>query len=142
MKIRLSDVDAERLGVAPVLEFDDSRMSSLEAIAMSKATGWSVVRLGHALQGHVLRDDNGPVFHRDPLGELVRDEAGNPSPVMDIPTEALVICTWLAVRRGGVDVAWKDFDVNLAAVDFGDEDEAEPGKAQRSGSTKRATSKT
>lgn len=143
MKITLSDEDAERLGVGPVVEFDERRLSSLEAIQMSKATKWSLIRFTNAF-GQVLRDDDGkPVMQRDASGEFVRDEAGGLIPVRDIETTALVLAVWLAVRRAGRDIAWKDFDINLIATDFEDEDEDdEQGKAPGGPTTTtKATSK-
>lgn len=140
MKFRLASSDALRLGCPQDVEFDAERIMGREAIMLSKI-GWPPDRLAADAHRPVLDGDGKPVFERDERGEFVRDGAGNPVVLFGVDPEALMAVLWLAVRRAGVDIDWKDFDVDLQGVEQLDEDE-EPGKATPATTSKRTTSRT
>lgn len=130
MKFRLSDEDAQRLDCPAEVEFDETRLSGREAIAMKKLTGWSLERLGQAMVGdRVIDADNNQVWQLDEHGDPEKDEAGNRIPLRSIDPEAMLVMAWLAVRRAVGDRSWKDFDINLMAMSSLD-DEVDEGKAE------------
>ena len=132
MKIRLSEEDATRYGVERDIEVDESKFMAREVIVMQKVTGWTVDKLGRALQGKVALDDDGkPLYLRDGEGNEVHDESGKRIPLREVDVEALLILAWMGVRRLNPEVKYVDFDIDLTGVNFGgDEDiEGDEGKA-------------
>lgn len=130
MKFALSEEDAERLGCPRTVEFDETRLTGREAIALKKLTGWTMERLGQAMEGTRVVDDDGNQVWQLKDGEPAVDEAGQKIPLLSIDPEALLVMAWLAVRRTVGDRPWKDFDVNLMALGDGEEEvEADEGKA-------------
>jgi hypothetical protein len=128
MRFRLTEDDAERLDCPQVIEFDENKLTGREAIALKKLTGWSMERLGQAMAGdRVVDDDGNQIWQLDEHGDPAKDEAGNRIPLRAIDPEALLVMAWLAVRRTAGDRPWKDFDINLMAM-TGD-DEVDEGKA-------------
>jgi hypothetical protein len=128
MKFRLSEEDAQRLGCPRDVEFREDRIMGREAIALSKI-GWPLERISLHVGGRPVVDDDGKAMHDlDEHGEVRRDPAGNPVVLLTIDPEAMLAMLWVAVRRTGVEVAWRDFDLNLMAVEWVEEDE--PGKAK------------
>ncbi len=116
MRFRLSEEDASRYGCDPEVEFDESRLTGREAIALKKQTGWSLERIGQAMVGdRVVDSDGGQVWQLDEHGDPELDEAGQKVPLRAIDPEALLVMAWLAVRRSVGDVPWRDFDINLVA---------------------------
>lgn len=136
MRITLCDEDAGRIGCPTVVEFDDGKIMAREAIAIQKSTGWTLEGLGRALSGVPVRDAAGNVqYVTDDDGNEIRDEFGHRSVLREISVEALLAAAWIAVRRSGVTVAWDEFDLDLMATKFGDDEVVGEGKAQSSGTT-------
>jgi hypothetical protein len=136
VKITLSAEDAERMQCPQVVEFDDKRIMAREAIAIQKATGWSMDGLGRALGGTpVTSPDGSPVYETDEDGVEIRDQFGNRIRLREINMEALLLAAWIAVRRSGVTVPWDDFDLDLLGAQWGDDEVVEPGKGPPSGTT-------
>lgn len=126
MKFQLSEEDAQRLDCPREVEFDESRLTGREAIAMKKLTGWTFERFGQGIAGErVVDDDGNQVWELDDTGAVVRDEAGNRVPLRSVDPEAILVGVWLAVRRTAGDRPWKGFDVNFVALMQGAEDDAE-----------------
>lgn len=129
MRFRLSEEDAERLNCPRDIEFDETRLTGREAIALKKQTGWSLERLGQAMAGDRVIDDAGnQVWQLDEHGDPVIDDAGQKIPLRAIDPECLLVMAWLAVRRTAGDRPWRDFDIDL--VSFGQVPDDDEGKAE------------
>lgn len=125
MRFQLSEEDAQRLDCPRDVEFDETRLTGREAIALKKLTGWSMERLAQAMTGdRVVDDDGNQVWQLDEHGDPAKDEAGNRIPLRSMDPEAMLVMAWLAVRRTVGDRPWKDFDVNLMASGEVDEGKA------------------
>lgn len=141
MKFTLSEEDAARLECPRDVEFDDTRLTGREAIAMKKLTGWTFERFGQAFAGERVVDDDGQqVWELDDTGAVKKDEAGNRVPLRSVDPEAILVGVWLAVRRTAGDRPWKGFDVNFIPLMQGDE--VEEGKADPSETTNQTTNPT
>lgn len=136
MKITLTEEDAARIGCPRVVEFDDNRIMTREAIAIQKTTGYSLEGLGRGLTGVPVKDADGNLRYRtDDEGNEVRDEFGHRTVLREIDIEALLVAAWIAVRRSGVQVPWDDFDLDLLGTEFGDAEVVDEGKALPSETT-------
>lgn len=140
MKFRLSEEDAAALGCPREVEFDETRFTVKENIALQKQTGFTMERLGYFIEGVPARGrDGSPLYLLDEAGVEKLDEQGRKIPLREMDAEAIAAAVWLAVRRAGAEVAFDDFDINLVGVEFlGDEED--PGKANRA--ERRAAAKT
>ncbi len=131
MKIRLSAADAQRLGCPEELEYDETKLMGREAIAIQKQTGWTPERVARAMEGRIVRDENGDIeYLEDEHGDRVLDEGGRPIPFRDVDAEALLITAWTAVRRSVPEVKWADFDIDLFGTQFGEPPAAEPSTGE------------
>lgn len=113
MKITLSAEDAERLGVPPVVEYDENALTGREAIALQAQVGWSLTRLGMALQGRPMRINGEQQYATDDNGDPQTD-----APLIEIESEALLVCAWIAARRAGCTLSYAEFDINLLATEY------------------------
>jgi hypothetical protein len=136
MKITLTAEDADRIGCPQVVEFDDTRIMTREAIAIQKTTGYSLEGLGRGLTGLPVKDAAGNIqYVTGEDGTEVRDEFGHRSVLREVDIEALLVAAWIAVRRAGVKVPWDDFDLDLFGTKFGDDEVVDEGKAPPSETT-------
>jgi hypothetical protein len=128
MRFILSEEDAQKYGCPREVEFDDSRFSGREAIALKKLTGWSYERFGQAFEGERVVDEDGQQVWQLDDGAPAKDEAGQKIPLKSVDAEAILIALWLAVRRAVGDVPWKTFNVNLVGLE--EVTEEDEGKAE------------
>lgn len=137
MQIRLSAEDVERLGCPEVLEYDEQKLMAREAVALKRATGMSVQRLGELLAGEPCPEHKAqcskcrrtpcevhgmgrPCEEHDELVDgcerckLPCENCGG------VDTEALVAMVWIALYRAGVRIPYADFDFDIFAMQTGD----------------------
>jgi hypothetical protein len=130
MRIRLTEEDAERLGVARDLEFDSDKLMGRELIALEDEVGWTVDSLEANLQGEYLTNAIGePVWETDDRGKVVLDGGGKPMRARGLKAATILVITWLAARRAGCTVPYAEFDFAVTGAEF---DTEEPGKAPAS----------
>lgn len=122
----MSEADAQRIGCDRTLVFDESRITAREAVRLQKATGFSLERVGRALQGTIVRGPDGlPINEVDEDGtEIVRD--GKRVPVREVDLEAVIAMIWFCLARAGVHVAFDDLDFDVTHLDLADDEDEEP----------------
>lgn len=98
MKLRLSDAERERYGVAELLDVDLKGITLAQAEDLYDATGLAV--------DDVIKNiSEGKPAVRG--GKPVLDDEGKPA--VEVDHRAWCALFWLAVRAAGVDVEWADF---------------------------------
>jgi hypothetical protein len=136
MRITLTEKDAERIGCPRVVEFDDGRIMTREAIAIQRSTGYTLEGLGRGLSGLPVKDRDGNIqYVTGEDGNEIVDEFGHRKVLREVDIEALLVAAWIAVRRAGVQVPWDDFDLDLLGTQFGDDEVVDEGKAPPSETT-------
>lgn len=121
------------MGVPEVVEYNETKLMGREAVAIQKQTGWTPEKLARAMEGKVVRDENNELQYQvDATGEQVLDDNQQPIPLREIDAEALLIMAWIAVRRSSPAVTYADFDLDLFATKFGDDDEPAEGDSGKS----------
>ncbi len=138
MRIRLSEEDAERLGCPRDIEFDQNKVMGRELIAMEEQAGWDIHRLEAGLEGEYLTNALGEPIWEMENGKVVLDGGGKPMRARGLKMATVMVITWLAVRRAGSTVAYKDFDFDVTSAEFEPE---EPGKAPAASPTTTTTGK-
>jgi|SRR5688572_7548626 len=137
MKIRLSEEDATRLGCPRELSFDLEHLSGRDLLELEEQVGWSFDTFQRELEGTpAVNALGGPIYEMD--GDVPKlDPMGKPIRVMAISTKATIVVVWMCARRANPAIRWQEFDFNIAAVEFDDEEPAgkAPAKARSRTST-------
>jgi hypothetical protein len=131
MKIRLCELDADRLGCPRDLTFDFEQVTGRDLMELEEQVGWNLATFENALGGVPATNAiGGPIFEMD--GDKIKlDPMGKPIRVMTITTRTIVVIVWLCVRRANPEITWKNFDFQIAATEIEDAEE-DPGKAPSS----------
>jgi len=112
MRITLAEKDRERFSVPEVIEYEEMDLTLGEVVALEEQAG-----ITFDVWADMLRGDPVPV-----------EEGREPRYRRSYRTQHVIL--WLAVRKAGVNVKYKDFDVSLSGLKVLQDEVAveEPGK--------------